>query len=934
MNPALLRRRRGSALGGISVPFGAETLTGPTMGRAAPAGATSIASGGEGWIMALGPRGQVVYPAVAGVIPTPEITFNGSSEVWRPQPEPNVLSCGDGGLGEIIALGTAALDGKSIKAHPDADMIGINDRDSLSFTAMLNFTLGLSVTSHATAAADYGKLRRCFFGHNGRIAFDRVDFRDRFVQTLDITGIQGIIDFSDAGAGQSELVLDNCEFYSTDKVADHDWTQGASGTAAAHTGGVSTTTVTLTNSPDLAAVEAAGAGTYSVLIGGGVYRIDAASDAGNTLTIDRAITIDAGTPANYSIGFTPKFLYGIRQLGSGTNKPKLTVRHCKLRDLDRGITGLFNELEIRQTYATDHYGDFRSLHVDGTEAKLEIVDNVCFQVVNRPATPLDPHLDGDQINLGQMVQANTTPYVCRGNCYFITDGQLWFFENWPDPTHIGVTVDIAHNLGIGGQRNGITLEDGSAAARVRWNTLAFDTSGDSTFDPFAIVQDEQAGSLFSDNIWHGISYQNAPLTQARTINNTEHGGITDGDIGTNLRGPTFDLTTFANWREARDAVLVLPGSPSDLADPKRGAGHFYSYEATPAPAGSRSGVGAGVASEPADAVPNTWATADFTVATSGTAQAIDIDLTAFPAANSDAISDVEYDIDGSGTPISMQTTTPGVVTALMPTPGTVHAIRVRAVNRQGPGAWSASKSATSNATPGGYVTTGTTFTSSTDFMADASLSTNGPAASKKGIVSLWALMDPVLPTSGGYMTLQGGGTNRCSFNHASSKRITLFHQLFAGGSLTTAPNALDGLEGTWVHFLIDWDTTAGEEKANLWINGVKYSDAVSATDATMTQITRVGFPWISAISGDKHMAEIYVNLSETLDFDVAENMEKLRKNGKPVDLGADGSAVTGTAPSLGYWKNPFGTFNVDVSGNGNTLPVTGELSAAPSSPTD
>ncbi len=81
------------------------------------------------------------------------------------------------------------------------------------------------------------------------------------------------------------------------------------------------------------------------------------------------------------------------------------------------------------------------------------------------------------------------------------------------------------------------------------------------------------------------------------------------------------------------------------------------------------------------------------------------------------------------------------------------------------------------------------------------------------------------------------------------------------------------------------------------------------------------------------LAELYLNLGESLDFSVASNRRKFIDGEKfPVSLGSDGSTPTGTVPDV-YLKNAFSSFGTNSAGGGN-FTVTGSLEACASKPSD
>jgi hypothetical protein len=98
--------------------------------------------------------------------------------------------------------------------------------------------------------------------------------------------------------------------------------------------------------------------------------------------------------------------------------------------------------------------------------------------------------------------------------------------------------------------------------------------------------------------------------------------------------------------------------------------------------------------------PSAFVDANWSVATGSGANELDITIASLPSDGGSTITDVEYDIDASGTWISLSTATTGTETVTMAAPATSYAIRLRAVNGAGNGAAGNSESATSGAAAG------------------------------------------------------------------------------------------------------------------------------------------------------------------------------------------------------------------------------------------
>jgi len=137
----------------------------------------------------------------------------------------------------------------------------------------------------------------------------------------------------------------------------------------------------------------------------------------------------------------------------------------------------------------------------------------------------------------------------------------------------------------------------------------------------------------------------------------------------------------------------------------------------------------------------------------------------------------------------------------------------------------------------------------------------------------------------------------------------------------------------WYFVAIDIDTTTGTQRAEMTIDGAVEASATPTADAEIEGgMDRAEVN--QTVGETMSYSNIYVHLSDTQDMGITANREEFRgSDGKPVDLGSDGSTPLGTAPFL-FYPNAFATFQNDESGNNNDLTVTGTLSAASSSPSD
>ena len=114
-------------------------------------------------------------------------------------------------------------------------------------------------------------------------------------------------------------------------------------------------------------------------------------------------------------------------------------------------------------------------------------------------------------------------------------------------------------------------------------------------------------------------------------------------------------------------------------------------------------------------VPDAFVDADWSVATGAGASQLSVTVTTEPTNNFNAITDVEYDVDGGGTWTSLPSYAgPGSYTITMGAASTSYAIRLRAVNGVGTGPVGNSESATSGASSGAAVISLSGFNDTTD----------------------------------------------------------------------------------------------------------------------------------------------------------------------------------------------------------------------------
>jgi len=164
------------------------------------------------------------------------------------------------------------------------------------------------------------------------------------------------------------------------------------------------------------------------------------------------------------------------------------------------------------------------------------------------------------------------------------------------------------------------------------------------------------------------------------------------------------------------------------------------------------------------------------------------------------------------------------------------------------------------------------------------------------------------------------------------KIVTQAADATEAGSFETSGSIRDD---QWHHVLFAMDT-ASASNSRLYVDGV---DALSNNSAQNKDIdfttTNVYFGANStpAIYWKGDIADAWFDTGTWIDFSVAANREKFIASGRPVWLGPDGSAPTGTAPEV-FLSGATSTWHTnDGAGGGFTL-NGGGLASAATSPLD
>lgn len=235
---------------------------------------------------------------------------------------------------------------------------------------------------------------------------------------------------------------------------------------------------------------------------------------------------------------------------------------------------------------------------------------------------------------------------------------------------------------------------------------------------------------------------------------------------------------------------------------------------------------------------------------------------------------------------------------------------------------------------------GADFDGTNDYLSRGALS--GVSNSKSGIFSCWLRIDGGNGSDLGILQGSGGSPSFVIWREASGSGR--FRFLITDSSGTTKldmfTSGVYAAGATWRHVLASWDvSTAGAR--SIYVNDVSdltvltFANATLAYTESLIELGAKDGTGASRFNGC--MAEFYFAPGQYLDFSDANNRRLfISATGKPVDLGADGSTPTGTAPAiyehLNDGENPA-NFALNY-GTGGNFGTTGSLDTASTSPSD
>lgn len=196
----------------------------------------------------------------------------------------------------------------------------------------------------------------------------------------------------------------------------------------------------------------------------------------------------------------------------------------------------------------------------------------------------------------------------------------------------------------------------------------------------------------------------------------------------------------------------------------------------------------------------------------------------------------------------------------------------------------------------------------------------GIASGKLGIMSFWINLDAA--SDGSQLNLWYSSLNGYTLFQRLSDG-TLRFRIYGTGHYAldiTTTGTITSASG-WVNVLASWNM--GTATYQVYFNSVDAVPTGTCLDENL--IYADGNTWWNADrTWSGCLCECYCNYTESIDLSVAGNRAKWISGGKPVSLGADGSAPTGTQPRV-YLKDSGNSWTNNYGTGGNFSPESGPL---------
>jgi len=221
---------------------------------------------------------------------------------------------------------------------------------------------------------------------------------------------------------------------------------------------------------------------------------------------------------------------------------------------------------------------------------------------------------------------------------------------------------------------------------------------------------------------------------------------------------------------------------------------------------------------------------------------------------------------------------------------------------------------------------------------------DGNSDAKSAIGSFWIMFNGSDGTQQEIYATDAASAGNYIRKSATNKIVVVFKDGGGNNDLVIQSNTAYTADSTWHHVLWAFDVATGTTQ--MYIDGsddeAAGSTAVNDTLDFATASHVIGGETDGSDLVDADIAEFWMDFGETLDISSATNRAKFRDaNGRPVNLGDDGSFPLGSQPIVYFSSLPgaaAANFAINLGSGGNPVAgswnLTGALAVSSTSPCD